>query len=248
VSDTRLYSTVAAAGSPIEALGQFWMLHPEQFEASTAAGYPHPFAGYFAGRGGVLGEVEAGIVEATFVIFPVEMVTAMWELGRGVHGAKGGSELYFQQAAEWAGRHLGEVKDLERFAELGERVLAVAPTAALPLYVGWRDLPRVEDPTGRAMQVLLVLRELRGAIHLAAMTAAGLGAKEAHLLNRGAEYCAFLGWTEPFPDVEHLRELRAAIEHTTNLRMTEIFTAALDLAEAEELAAIATAMNQAVPR
>ena len=45
------------AGAAIgEAIGIF-MLHPETFAGSAAAGYANPLAGYVAGRGGVLGEV-----------------------------------------------------------------------------------------------------------------------------------------------------------------------------------------------
>lgn len=243
MTDTRIANALQAAAGPIENAGATWMLHPEQFEASTAAGYGHPFAGYFAGRAGVLGDAPTAVVDATLAVFAPEVVKTMWEMGQPVRGGRGGAELYFSQAAEWARRHLAGIDGLTRFAELGDKVIACAPTFGLPLFAGWADLPRVQDPEGHAFQVLLILRELRGGIHLAAVTAAGLSPQEAHLLNKGAEYCAFFGWQEPFPSVDHLKATRDEIEETTNGRLSAIVAAALSADEVEELCAIAAAIN-----
>ncbi len=243
MTDTRVAAATSAAAGPLEAIGATWMLHPEQFEASTAAGYPHPFAGYFAGRAGVLGEVETPIVDSTLAIFHPSVVEAMWTGGRAVHGAKGGSELYFRQAGEWANKHLAGVEGLDRIVELGQKVIDAAPTFGLPLFTGWKNLPAAQDTTGRAMQVMLILRELRGGIHLAAVTAAGLTPQEAHMLNKGAEYCAFFGWPEPFPATDHLKAKFEEVEEITNNRMATIVGSALSADEAEELAALAAAVN-----
>jgi hypothetical protein len=91
------------------------------------------------------------------------------------------------------------------------------------------------------MQVLLVLRELRGGIHLAAVTAAGLSPQEAHLLNKGAEYCAFFGWPEPFATGEGKEANRQSAEDATNRRMAEIMGAALTVEEMHELGRLASA-------
>jgi hypothetical protein len=247
MADPRFHEIAASAAIPIEAAGAFWMLHPEQWEASKAAGYGHPDAGYFAGRGGVLGEVPAEIVEAAFGLFTGELVAVMWEMGRAVHGARGGAELYVEQAAEWVRPRLAGVGGLERFAELGERVIAAAPGLGLPLFVGWRLLPRATDPAGHAFQVLLILRELRGSIHMAAVAVAGLTPVEAHLLaGQSAEYMAMFGWAEPYPSVEHLKGVRDDVEEATNTRCAQILAAALTVDEAEELGRIATDIHQAV--
>jgi hypothetical protein len=247
MTDPRFLAAASAAGGPIEKVGAAWMLHPEQFEATTAAGYGHPFAGYFAGRGGVLGEVTPEVVDATFAIFAPEVVTMMWNMGLPVHGARGGAELYFRQGAEWAQRHLAGVDGLERFAELGERVIASAPALGLPLFAGWRTLPRVSDPAGHAFQVSLILRELRGAIHVAAVASAGVSALEAHkLAGKPDEYIDMFGWPKPYPDVAHLKGVRDEVEETTNARCAQILAGALSAEEADELGRLAEAMYAAV--
>ncbi len=247
MTDPRFLAAATAAGGPIEQVGATWMLHPEQFEATTQAGYGHPFAGYFAGRGGVLGDVSADVVDATFAMFAPQVVATMWNMGVPVHGARGGAELYFRQAAEWAERHLAGVEGLKRFAELGERVIASAPTLGLPLFAGWRSLPRVTTPAGHAFQVALILRELRGAIHVAALASAGVTPVQAHkLAGKPDEYIDMFGWPTPYPDVEDIKGLRDDVEDTTNARCAQILAGTLNADEADELARIAATMRAAV--
>jgi hypothetical protein len=243
MADTRVAAACTAAAGPIENIGATWMLDPAQHEISTNSGYGHPFMGYMAGRAGTLGDVDARIVDAVFGVFAPQVIDMLWEGGKPVHGAKGGAELYFSQAADWGRQKLAGVEGLDRVVELGEKVIDAAPGLGLPLFVGWRMLPRVDDTAGRAMQVLLVLRELRGSIHIAAMAAHGLGAPEGHMLNKGAEYCAFFGWPEPFPNTDHLKAKKDEIEEVTNNRVAEIVGSVLSAEEAEELARISTEIN-----
>lgn len=242
MTDTRVAAACTAAAGPIEAIGATWMLDPAQHEISKQSGYAHEFMGYMAGRGGVLGDVDASIVTSVFGVFEPSVVEMLWNGGQPVHGAKGGSELYFSQAADWGREKLAGSEGLDRIVELGEKVIDAAPAPGLPLFVGWRNLPRVDDTPGRAMQVILILRELRGAIHNAAVAAHGLTPVEAHLLNKGPEYCAFFGWPEPYPSVEHLKGKKDEIEEITNTRMAQIVGSVLSADEAEELARYTTAI------
>jgi hypothetical protein len=232
---------VRAAADPIEVLGANYMLHPETFARTIENGYPHPFAGYFAGRGGVLGDVPTEIIDAIFYVFEPSVAKLFWEQGQAVHGAKKGAELYFEQIHLWARDHLADAPNLERLAELGEKIIQSTPASGLPLFAGWKAMPLPEDAPARALQVIMTLRELRGAVHLAVVTAAGLTPVEGHLLNKGPEYCAFFGWPGPFPSVDHLKETREQVEETTNDRVTAIWAAALTPAEAAELAHLASA-------
>jgi hypothetical protein len=243
MTDTRVAAATSAAAGPIENIGATWMLDPEQHEISKQSGYQHEFMGYMAGRAGVLGDVNVEVVQSILGVFEPGVVEMLWNGGVPVHGAKGGAELYFSQAADWGRKKLAGAEGLDRIVELGEKVIDAAPTQGLPLFVGWKNLPRVDDAPGRAMQVLLVLRELRGAIHLAAVAVGGLSPVEAHLLNKGAEYCAFFGWPEPYPSVDHLKGKRDEIEEATNKRMAEIVGSVLSAEEAEELARLSTAIN-----
>lgn len=241
MSDANLSEAARAAGGPIEAIGALFMLHPETFARTAANGYPHPFAGYFAGRGGVLGEADTNTVNAVFAVFEPNAVKMFWEQGLAVHGAAGGAAVYHEQVAEFAREHLKDAEGLDRIAELGQRIVEGAPVLGLPLFAGWKSMPLAEDIPARAMQVMFKLRELRGSVHMAALAVSGLTPVEAHMLNKGAEYCAFFGWPEPFASGAGKEPARQAAEDTTNRRMAEIMAAALSVEEMHELGRLASA-------
>ncbi|WP_156296930.1 SCO6745 family protein [Mycobacterium paragordonae] len=236
MSDNAMFDAASAAGSPIEQAVAVFMLHPLTFAESVAAGYEDPFAGYVVGRGGVLGEATAATVSATFVVFEPTFLGSMWEGGVAVRGAAAAAELYWDQVAGFARKYLVGAEGLDRIAALGEKIIAVTPSAGLPLYAGWRTMSLADDAPARALQVMFVLRELRGGVHLNALTISGITPVEAHMLNKGHQYTTMFGWPEPFADGADKKDRYFLVEQMTNRRMAEIFANALDRDEADELA------------
>ncbi len=241
MSNADLIDTVATAGAAIEQAVAVFMLHPETYGGSVAAGYQNPLAGYVAGRGGVLGEATGATVSAVFAVFEPVGLAAMWDEGVAVHGAARASEIYWDQTAEFGRKYLSGAEGLDRIAALGEKLIASTPITALPLFAGWRAMPLAEDAPARALQVMFVLRELRAGLHFNALSLSGLTPVEAHMLNKGPGYTAMFGWPEPFADGADKKDGYAEIEQATNRRIADIFSAALDPAEAEELARLSTA-------
>lgn len=240
MSNTDMLDAAAATGTAMEQAVAIFMLHPETFGASTAAGYENPLAHYVAGRGGVLGEATGATVGAVFAVFEPKGLAAMWDEGVAVRGAAGAAQQYWEQAAEFGRKYLSGTEGLDRIAALGEKVISASPIAGLPLFAGWRAMPLAEDAPARALQVMFVLRELRAGVHFNALTISGIAPVEAHMLNKGHQYTTMFGWPEPFADGADKRDRYAEIEAATNRRMTEVFTAALELAEADELARLST--------
>jgi len=236
MSHDDVLDAAIAAGSPIEQAVGVFMLHPENLAESIAAGYQNPIAGYVAGRGGVLGEATAVTVSSVFVAFEPTFVRGLWEEGVAVRGATAAAEVYWDQAARFARKHLAGAEGLDRIAALGEKIIATTPDAGLPLYAGWRTMPLADDPLARALQVMHVLRELRGGVHFNALTISGITPVEAHMLNKGHQYAAMFGWPEPLADGADKKDRYAEVKRATNRRMAEIFADALDLDEANELA------------
>jgi hypothetical protein len=241
LSTSDLVEATATAGAAIEQAVAVFMLHPQTYAESVAAGYQNPLAGYVAGRGGVLGEVTGATVSAVFAVFEPTGLSAMWDEGVAVRGAAGAAEVYWNQAAEFGRKYLAAADGLDRVAALGEKLIAVAPIAASPLFAGWRAMPLVDDAPARALQVMFVLRELRAGLHFNALSLSGVTPIEAHMLNKGPRYAAMFGWPKPFADGADKKDLYDEIEQTTNRRMAEIFAAALDEAEAAELSRLTAA-------
>jgi hypothetical protein len=192
-----------------------------------------PWAFYFGGRAGVLGDVDADVVRATFVFFPEEMVDRSWAAARAVMPP---TEI----VREYAG--------IERLAALLEAVTDAADPAGAPLFAGWRALPRPDDALGRAAQLLTALRELRGAVHAAAVLAAGLTPLQAVLSGPGGEANAeFFGWPKPWPDVSAYRPVWQAADETTDRLAARVFDP-LSEQERSELAELLGRAQAAVAR
>lgn len=226
--------TDRATAKAIHDLGSAFMLHPETMGRAADNGYDNPFAFYFAGRGGVLGEVDAEVVYAAFGWFVPSLVRSMWEAGVAVHGAREAAARYYAACAEWGRDHLGGVAGAGRFAELAERVVAAAETSGRSLFAGWKVEPTVPDTPGRAMQLVHVMREWRGANHLVATTACGLSPLEAILSEDGEGQARFFGWPEPFPALtDELRDRRREAEEMTDRLCAPAFQALTGVERAE---------------
>jgi len=223
-----------------EAIGVF-MLHPETFAGSISHGYQNPLAGYVAGRGGVLGDATGVTVASIFAVFEPSFVAAMWDEGVAVRGAAGAAEVYWDQVAAFGEKYLAGVEGVARIAALGEKVIAATPTMGVPMFAGWRNMPLAADDSARALQVMFVLRELRGDVHFNLLANSGVTPVEAHMLHGGEQYARMFGWPEPFADGADKKERFAEAEEATNRRMAEIFDAALSVDEARELARLSTA-------
>ncbi|BBX24717.1 hypothetical protein MTER_41280 [Mycolicibacter terrae] len=244
-------TSAAATGTAMEQAVAVFMLHPETFADSIAAGYQNPLAGYVAGRGGVLGEATGAAVGAVFAVFEPTALGAMWDEGVAVRGAAAAAQQYWAQTAEFGRKYLSGAQGLDRIAALGEKVIAASPIAGLPLFAGWRAMPLADDAAGRALQVMFILRELRAGVHFNALAISGIAPIEAHMLNKGPQYAAMFGWPEPFADGADKKDRYDQIEQETNRRMAELFAAALTAEEAGELARLSTdalaSLQAAVP-
>lgn len=251
MSSNDTVDAARAAGSPIEEAVRVFMLHPETFAESVTAGYDDPLAGYVAGRGGVLGEATGVTVSSVFAVFEPNVLADLWNKGVAVRGAAGAANVYWDQVAAFARRYLAGAEGLDRIAALGEKVIATTAGAGLPLYAGWRTMPLADDYPARALQVMFILRELRGGVHLNALTTSAITPIEAHMLNRGYEYAKIFGWPEPFADGLDKKDRYDEVERMTNRRMAEILAAALDSGEADELARLSAgavaSLNASVP-
>lgn len=247
----RTSEATREAGAAIGELGSVFMLHPQTFAGSIAAGYANPLAGYVAGRGGVLGEATGATVASIFAVFETGMTAALWDEGVAVRGAAGAAEVYWNQLADFARSYLSGAEGLARIAELGEKIITATPGAGLPMFVGWRAMPLADDAPARAAQVMFVLRELRGDIHLNLLSASGVSPVEAHMLGHDENYTRMFGWSEPFADGADKKDRYAEVEEATNRRMTEILHAALGAEEIDDLARLSTsalaALKAALP-
>ncbi len=230
----------------IHDVGSAFMLHPETMSRGADAGYSDPFAFYFAGRGGVLGDVDASVVSAAMGWFEPGMVRSLWEQGIAVAGAREAARRYGSAAAAWGRDHLGGLDGIERLATLTEQLVAGTEASGLPLFAGWKVEPLVDDAPGRALQLIHVLREWRGGLHLVATTAAGLSPLEAILTNEGEGQARFFGWKGDLPDCSHLTAAFEDAQRRTDTLAAAVYERSMGPAERAELAGLMAAAEAAV--
>lgn len=188
---------------------------------------------YAAGRGGVLGDVHADIVVAALVFFAPELVHESWARSAAVMPREQAAREWAAVGHAWATAHLPDGVDWQTVGALLGRVVQAAPVAGAPLFAGWRTLAEPEDVKALALHRLNALRELRGALHGAAVLTVGLTPVEAIVVRTPAMLGVF-GWPEPYPELKPLHDRWGLAEARTD-RMFGRNLAVLDDDERAEL-------------
>lgn len=168
---------------PIHAVTYF---SPEPLGALKQAGYRGFWMGYFAGRAAPLGTASPELVQALFHNFaPGHVARALPDAWSYAPPAVA-LDARLQGSAATLRRVLGERADapeVARAAELATLAAVDAPLEGRALYAANRALPVPEDPLERLWHAATLLREHRGDGHVAALTVAGIGGREAHVLH-----------------------------------------------------------------
>lgn len=153
---------------------------------------------YFLGRGGVLGDVDARVVASAFGYFDPAHVARTWDAARAVVAPRDAARAYLACCQELGRERLGQLHGLEALCAALEAVNDAADPAGLALYAGISAEPLADDLPARAMQLVAVLRELRGSAHLVALVSSGVAPKVAHFLTR-PDAMAMFGWDPDDP-------------------------------------------------
>jgi hypothetical protein len=180
---------------------------------------------YFLGRGGVLGDVEPEVVLSAFGYFSPSIVAKMWNSAKAVCAPRHAGRAFMECSAQFGREHLAGLDNLEEFCAAAGSVNDTADPVGLALYAGVKAEPLSADLPARAMQLLSVLRELRGSAHLLAVRASGLDSKTAHYIKRPGDMEIF-GWTdEEIPSVTDAdRSKLAAAERLTDELLTPAYS------------------------
>ena len=255
---------------PIHAVVYF---SPEPLAALREAGYRGFWMGYFANRAAPLGPVGPEVVHALFYNFGWERVAralpAAWEFApppAALSARVDGSVAALRRALG----DLADGPDVARAAELAMRAAVAAPLEGRTLFAANHALPVPDEPLERLWHAATLLREHRGDGHVAALLAAGITGREAHVFHAVAVgtpsevYTVARDFTEEEWDgelsalrdrglvegdalTEQGRDLHAQIEDTTD-RLAAPAYDVLTAAERAELLGLLRPLTAAVAR
>ncbi|MEU7070521.1 hypothetical protein AB0B30_34455 [Streptomyces narbonensis] len=230
----EIIDCVTRVARPIHDFGDEFMSDASTAAVGLRAGFPPGRAFYCRGRFGVLGEAPEEVVRSVQGFLGPGLVTEGWRAGRAVMPAAEAAACYVLAVRQWGRAHIPAEVDVERFGHLARRLIEAADGDALPLFTGWRAQPCPEDDAvGAAMQRLHVLREHRGACHLAAVRLHGLSARSAMVVNLGVEQAARYGWDRPDPAAAHEIPLWRRAERLTDELQAPLYAVLTDRERAE---------------
>ena len=169
----------------LEAIHAVTYFSPEPVSALAAAGYRGYWMGYFAQRAAPLGAVGPELVSAIFYNFSpwrvAKAVPDAWSFAPpdvALEARAAGSTAALRRAFDGADID----SELATAVELAGRAARSAPLDGRPLFAANAALPWPEDPVGALWHAATLLREHRGDGHVAALIAAGVAGREAHVL------------------------------------------------------------------
>jgi len=139
------------------------------------------------------------VVHGAFGYFHPDLIAKMWTSASERVAPRDAARLYHRCAHDLGRAELADVDGLEGFVDAATQIIGAVEGASLPLFTAMRAEPVPEDAPAAAMHQAMVLRELRGSVHLLALVAQGLDSAKAHAIKRPDDVIVF-GY-ETAPDV-----------------------------------------------
>jgi len=152
---------------------------------------------YGLGRGGVLGNADTQAVFEAFTFFDASAIEFLWTQAKTKADPIEVASDYVLAAYDFADRTFGAVdpEALRVFGGFVRRVVDALEPGRCALVDGYKRFEVPTDPVHSAYLGTILLRELRGGLHIEAVNEIGLSAKEAAFLQDEGVY-KFHGYDE----------------------------------------------------
>jgi hypothetical protein len=236
-----------ATADPVQVLGMSFYFDPLTRARGKESGL-NSFEYYGLGRGGTLGDVDTDVVIDAFTFFHPRVLDRMWTQAKEKADPVAVAADYVVAAYEFADRTFGAIDDqvLGDFAAAALKVAASIESGHHHLVDGYKQYDVPTSPVHAAYLGCILLRELRGCVHIDAVNEVGLSAVEACYLQDPAVFTMHGYVEEETPTVtpeSAAKKVRA--EELTSAMMAECFNVLSD-EERQSLANGAVAMFAAL--
>jgi hypothetical protein len=246
------HELAAVTADPIQVLGMSFYFD----ELTKVRGKEHGInvvEFYGLGRAGVLGDVDTSTVIDAFTFFDPSLIDYFWTSAKAKADPVTTARAHLHAAYEFADRTFGGVDAglLGLFGAAARQVIDAQPLAVCLLVDGYRQFPTPSDPVHAAYLGAILLRELRGGLHIRAVNEADLDIVAACYL-QGPEVFALHGYKEDAAPVvtDELRAKKRRAEELTNAAMASAFAVLRDeqrASLAEGAAKMFDALSDPVP-
>jgi hypothetical protein len=244
MNSSELETAVAA---PIQLIGMSYYFDP----ATAAHGQEHGlnmFEFYGIGRAGVMGDPSVQEIQEAFWFFHERAISGLWSSARGKIEPVTGANEHLQAAFNYADRVFAGIDEatLRGFADAAHKVIAAVPTGRYALVDGYRNFPVPTNATHAAYLGSILLRELRGGVHIHATREFSVGPNEACFLSNETIFKMHGYNDDDTPDRSDDLESRMAQAEALTTQMMATYLDVLNDDERSALANGVTAMNSAV--
>jgi hypothetical protein len=166
--DTLELSDLTA--DPIQLLGMSFYFDPLTKDQGREYGL-NVYEFYGLGRGGVLGDVDTQTVLDAFTFFDPGVIDGLWTKAKTKADPVATASAHLEAAYAFADRTFGGIERdlLARFAAAARKAAEVGPPGECPLVDGYLAFPVPADPVHAAYLGTILLRELRGGLHIHAV-------------------------------------------------------------------------------
>ncbi len=213
---------------PIQVLGQSFYFDTLTRERGKVSGL-NAVEYYGLGRGGTLGNVDVDVILKAFHFFHPRFIERMWVTDKAEPATVAAD--YVQAAYEFADRTFGavDVEVLANFAAAAHKVAGAVTRGHHQLVDGYRQYDVPTNPVHAAYLGTILMRELRGCVHIDAVNDVGLSAVEACYLQDPMVFTMHGYLEDETPEVtpeKSAKKLRA--EEMTSAMMAECFSVLSD--------------------
>ena len=238
------FDFAAAVCDPFQILGAVHYFGPRAKAAAEELGIDQ-FRFYFAGRGGVLGNVSTEVFLSSFGYFNPSVVDKMWSSSKERCDVNAAATAQLNIAYEIGEESLAELDGLAEAADAMGKLSSSVDVAALPLFAAFASRPVPEPATHAFMHQTILFRELRGSIHLAAIAATGCRSRAAHQIRRPQDLEMF-GYADEVEIPDDEKAAYSQVEPLTEGAMTTHGARWLTADERDQIASTAIAAVELV--
>ncbi|MHB8379805.1 MAG: helix-turn-helix domain-containing protein [Acidimicrobiales bacterium] len=228
---------------PIQTLGMSFYFDPPTGERAKEHGL-NVYEFYGLGRAGTMGDVDTVAVYEAFTFFNQATIDFLWTRAKSKADPVTTAADYLLAAYAFADRTFGDVDltVLAKFASAARKVVDAQPRGVCPLVDGYKKFPAPADPVHAAYLGTIFLRELRGGVHIHAVSEVGLTPLVACFLQDPDVFTLHGYQADEAPVVTaELEEKKDQAEALTGVAMQKCFDVLSDV-EREALAAGTLAM------
>jgi hypothetical protein len=233
-------STITA--EPIQTLGMSFYFDPLTGERAKEQGL-NIYEFYGLGRAGTLGDVETKAVFEAFTFFNQATIDFLWTKAKTKADPTSVAKAYLEAAFAFADRTFGVIQltVLSNFGMAARKVVDAQPRGICPLVDGYKKFSAPANPVHAAYLGAIFLRELRGGVHIHAVSEVGLDPVEACFLQDPSVFTLHGYQENEAPEVtEELKAKKLHAEELTSAAMAKCF----DVLNDAERAALAEGTRQ----